>query len=326
MRNLIWIILAVSIGLGCAEPPKSEPIIPATNEKPVEPTKPPVVDVKTDQGEVEILQVRLSALGFDTGPIDNDFGPKTKAALKAFQKSKGLPETGLVDLTTWKALLKASEKPTVENPPASEPAGVVAEWDKIPEGPKWTAIVVKALGELGGPMLALKELKDQKDFCPNYPSLNMNQKIQFYTMLVSTMAKFESGFNTKSAVHECRKTCVYSKCVKVEGLGYCMAGGDPADGGVITSRGLLQMSYRSAVDFNCGPKSAEQMHDPEMNLRCGVRVLNYFISRDKRIGDDADLNHFGGGKYWAVLRQSKGYNKNSRDAIASRTRSLPFCQ
>jgi peptidoglycan hydrolase-like protein with peptidoglycan-binding domain len=104
MRNLIWIILAVSIGLGCAEPPKSEPIIPATNEKPVEPTKPPVVDVKTDQGEVEILQVRLSALGFDTGPIDNDFGPKTKAALKAFQKSKGLPETGLVDLTTWKAL------------------------------------------------------------------------------------------------------------------------------------------------------------------------------------------------------------------------------
>jgi peptidoglycan hydrolase-like protein with peptidoglycan-binding domain len=35
---------------------------------------------------------------------DGDFGPGTEKAVKAFQKSKGLAETGIVDAITFKAL------------------------------------------------------------------------------------------------------------------------------------------------------------------------------------------------------------------------------
>lgn len=35
---------------------------------------------------------------------DGDFGPATEKAVKAYQKAKGLPETGIVDQTTFKAL------------------------------------------------------------------------------------------------------------------------------------------------------------------------------------------------------------------------------
>jgi len=36
---------------------------------------------------------------------DGDFGPKTQGIVKQFQKSKSLPETGVVDKATWAALL-----------------------------------------------------------------------------------------------------------------------------------------------------------------------------------------------------------------------------
>ena len=36
--------------------------------------------------------------------VDGDFGPMTERGVKAFQRSKQLPETGKVDAATWKAL------------------------------------------------------------------------------------------------------------------------------------------------------------------------------------------------------------------------------
>jgi len=56
---------------------------------------------------IRLLQQELKNLGFDPGEVDGLFGSKTIAALKAFQKSKGLPQTGKLDAATDAALTEA---------------------------------------------------------------------------------------------------------------------------------------------------------------------------------------------------------------------------
>lgn len=50
-------------------------------------------------------QRRLAESGFEPGPIDGLIGPRTRSAIKAFQKSKGLNVNGRLDATTLKTLL-----------------------------------------------------------------------------------------------------------------------------------------------------------------------------------------------------------------------------
>jgi len=54
--------------------------------------------------EVEYLQQQLCEAGFDAAPVDGFFSPRTKAALMAFQRSKGLEVNGVAGPRTWSAL------------------------------------------------------------------------------------------------------------------------------------------------------------------------------------------------------------------------------
>ena len=56
---------------------------------------------------VEDLQRQLNRLGYDPGVIDGDFGPKTRAAVRAFQKRSGVEVDGIVGPETRRALRKA---------------------------------------------------------------------------------------------------------------------------------------------------------------------------------------------------------------------------
>jgi His-Xaa-Ser repeat protein HxsA len=53
---------------------------------------------------VKQVQTKLKEQGQDPGPADGIMGPKTQAALKEFQKDKGLKETGQLDPQTLSAL------------------------------------------------------------------------------------------------------------------------------------------------------------------------------------------------------------------------------
>lgn len=63
---------------------------------------------KGSEGEqVKALQRMLYAMGYNIGsnPIDGDFGSKTDAAVRAYQKKYGLAVDGIVGVKTWRKIL-----------------------------------------------------------------------------------------------------------------------------------------------------------------------------------------------------------------------------
>jgi len=55
---------------------------------------------------VKAIQRALLTAGFDPLGSDGGYGKNTAAAVLAFQKARHLPETGIVDETTWQSLMK----------------------------------------------------------------------------------------------------------------------------------------------------------------------------------------------------------------------------
>jgi peptidoglycan hydrolase-like protein with peptidoglycan-binding domain len=70
---------------------------------------------------VKQLQERLSAAGFSPGAADGEFGPKTRSAVEAFQRSRGLEVDGVAGQDTWAALSGTTPKPAPAKP--GEPPG-----------------------------------------------------------------------------------------------------------------------------------------------------------------------------------------------------------
>jgi len=60
--------------------------------------------------EIEDIQMRLSELGYDIGPVGTDgiFGNFTDAAVKKFQQDRGLIVDGIVGEDTWRELVEAT--------------------------------------------------------------------------------------------------------------------------------------------------------------------------------------------------------------------------
>ncbi|MDH3792162.1 MAG: peptidoglycan-binding protein [Rhodospirillales bacterium] len=51
---------------------------------------------RVDRASLSDLQARLRDLGYDPGPADGQMGPKTRAAIRAYQKDEGLKADGQV--------------------------------------------------------------------------------------------------------------------------------------------------------------------------------------------------------------------------------------
>ena len=85
---------------------KPEPVQETTTAQPAS----GVISMKTLRNgskgtQVKVLQWLLKENGFDAGAVDGIFGSKTTAAVKAYQKAKGLEVDGVVGKITWTKLL-----------------------------------------------------------------------------------------------------------------------------------------------------------------------------------------------------------------------------
>ena len=68
----------------------------------------PILKQGSSGPDVKDLQQKLKALGFDPNGVDGNFGPGTKAAVIAFQQSKGLQADGIAGPATLAALQAAT--------------------------------------------------------------------------------------------------------------------------------------------------------------------------------------------------------------------------
>ena len=86
----------------------------AVTPDPSLPTAAPVMRTGSKGQEVKDLQTRLSALGYYNGKIDGEFGPETKEAVTAFQKTNGLTVDGVAGPKTWAAMDQVKTEPVKE--------------------------------------------------------------------------------------------------------------------------------------------------------------------------------------------------------------------
>lgn len=161
-----------------------------------------------------------------------------------------------------------------EAPAQVNPRVILADWPQK----EYSAMLVRALQSHGKSLLAAVPA-DHAKWCDDFSKAD---KLQFYVMLVSALARFESGFNTNEKY--------------VEDF-------EDVNGNSVVSRGLLQISIESANGYGAGIKNVAELHDPEINLRTGVLILNKWIPRDGVVQGGSSGAWRGAARYWSPFRK-----------------------
>lgn len=201
----------------------------------------------------------------------------------------------------------ASQPPLVDKPAAESP--IVDKGETLPEPtlplswekghPERKAWSDQARVTAGVVLRDLDKAKDVARFCPKYAELGAYDRVQFWAELVSTMAYFESGWNTNSTFHEPAP------------LNY-------------DSAGLLQLSTVDAKNYKSIPQCAliatvAGLRDPLKNLDCGIRIMARLIGKDSAITTTANK---GAAAYWSVLREKR----KLPDVLVKLKASVSFCE
>lgn len=246
-----------------------------------------------------------------TLPAASRFGQSAATLLASLRRFIGprallllaLPATQLLPSTGWAGSLSehaASQRPSSSSAKLVQPVADYAAWSGHNQDGSWTRAAEYAVGNSELPKL---QPADIQQFCPQYRRLPHQQRKQFWVGLLSAMSGPESNFRPASFYQE----------------RFHDRKGKP-----VVSRGLLQISQESANQqrYGCDIRHPALLHDPVINLACGVRILSLWVKRDQLIASPAGSAPKGGGRYWSTLRHSNGKTAQ----ISDFTRSLPVCQ
>lgn len=171
-------------------------------------------------------------------------------------------------------------------------------WSKVSRSSKWDATIERSLlGENKDLLDAVP--KDAKKFCPNFDNLKQDERIDFWLQLISALAEKESSFRSHLSYRE---------------------GFRDKYGNRVVSRGLLQLSKFSSRLYGCPIRSDSDLHDPETNLLCGLKIMKRWIQHDKVIAGGGPGAWRGLARYWGPFRTKK------LASIRANVRSASFCQ
>ena len=82
----------------------------------------PLLKMGSTGEAVRQLQQALKDLGYDPGAVDGQFGSKTEAAVKTFQRDRNLPVDGIVGEVTWLNIDEAdTSNPTLKRGSTGNP-------------------------------------------------------------------------------------------------------------------------------------------------------------------------------------------------------------
>jgi hypothetical protein len=111
--------------------------------------------------------------------------------------------------------------------------------------------------------------------CPSYYTMSEQSKVNFWTLVIIAITKFESGFDPGSRYLEGAPINAYSE-------------------------GLLQLSYGDENNYKglFIDKAKGNILDPEANLRSGVIILARQLKKKKKLFTKKSL-------YWSVLTKKK---------------------
>lgn len=148
--------------------------------------------------------------------------------------------------------------------------------------PAWSHVT---LGAIQASSLPGVVPSDVDLYCPSYAKLDPIRRSEFWLSLVSAIALRESNLNPHDQYQESFPDVAHIPVI---------------------SRGLLQLSIESANQskYACQIGVAEDLHDPIINLRCGVRIMAALVSDSKAIAQKPLARPWrGAAAYWSVLRK-----------------------
>jgi hypothetical protein len=194
-----------------------------------------------------------------------------------------------------------STVPSINAAPTSAPnVRPPARWDFKQDGKAWTEVAHRAVDTVGGGLLSAVP-SDIAAYCPRYASADPAARRAFWVYLLSALARYESNYDPKVTFTESFPA---------------FEGGPP-----VVSRGLLQLSYDSALGYGCPLSTPEDLHDPRTNIECGVRVMNRLVTRDGLVAGQSSGKWRGASAYWSPFRDA-----TKRAAMAAATAEQPYCR
>lgn len=153
------------------------------------------------------------------------------------------------------------------------PSNLILAWANEPKGVEWTSFLDEAM----------KSLPDDGPIKTPCKKLALKPCAK---QLLSIIAKRESNFKPETS---------YNETGHLQG---------------VVSRGLFQISKDSANQsaYGCNIANAKDLHDPQTNIKCAVKILSY---QAKKTGSLVD----GCAKYWSVCRSKNGISKSYKEIM-----------